>query len=50
MVGCWQGRFHIERFLEMKFTEDELKKVFGDLPKNKLQRIIECLERMKKLD
>ncbi|HOV89775.1 MAG TPA: hypothetical protein PKW07_03590 [Syntrophorhabdaceae bacterium] len=50
MVGCWQDRFHIERFLELKFNEEELKKVFGGLPKNKLQRIAEYLNRIKQLD
>ncbi|HOJ71135.1 MAG TPA: hypothetical protein PK864_00030 [Syntrophorhabdaceae bacterium] len=45
IVGCWQDRFDIQRFLKSKFTEEEMIKVFGGLPKNKLERIIECLSR-----
>jgi len=50
IVGCWQNRFNIERFLGLRFTEDEIKRVFGGLPKNKLERIIECLNKIKQHD
>jgi hypothetical protein len=30
----------IVKFLKEKFTEDELKKIFGGLPKSRIERII----------
>jgi hypothetical protein len=42
-IGCWQGRMDIVERLTGRFTKDELRKVFGVLPKSKLERIIEQL-------
>ncbi|MCX5806652.1 MAG: hypothetical protein NT010_11405 [Proteobacteria bacterium] len=44
-IGCWQGRMDIYAFLKEKFTEDDLKKVFSNLPKSKIERIIESAEK-----
>jgi hypothetical protein len=33
----------IVKFLKEKFTEDELKKIFGGLPKSRVERIIESI-------
>lgn len=46
IVGCWQDRFDIQGFLRSKFTEEDIIKVFGGLPKNKLERILECLNKL----
>jgi hypothetical protein len=43
-IGCWQSRTDIYAFLKEKFTEDDLKKVFSNLPKSKIERIIESAE------
>jgi hypothetical protein len=40
IVRCWEGRMDIVKFLKEKFTEDELKKIFGGLPKSRIERII----------
>lgn len=47
LIGCWKDRFDIEGFLRLKFSEEELKKVFGDMPKNKIERILEYLYKIK---
>jgi len=46
-IGCWEKRVDIHAFLKKSFTQDDLKKVFGGLPKSKIERIIESA-RMKK--
>ncbi len=35
----------IIKVLKERFTEDELKKVFGGLPKSRIERIIESIEK-----
>jgi len=45
IVRCWEGRMDIIKFLREKFTEDELKKLFGDIPKSRIERIIESIEK-----
>lgn len=45
IILCWKERMDIIKFLNEKFTEDELKKVFGGFPKSRLERIIESLQR-----
>jgi len=44
IIGCWQERVDIVALLKEKFTDVQLKKVFGALPKTKLQRIAESIE------
>lgn len=43
IVRCWEGRMDIIKVLKERFTEDELKKVFGGLPKSRIERIIESI-------
>ncbi len=43
-IGCWQERADIVALLKARFTDEQLKKVFGGLPKSKLQRIAESIE------
>ena len=45
IVGCWQTRTDIIAFLKKKFTCEELRKVFGGLPKSRIDRIIETIEK-----
>jgi len=42
-IGCWQNRMDIYTFLKERFSADDLKKVFGVLPKSKIDRIIESV-------
>jgi hypothetical protein len=48
MVGCWEKRVLIENFLTEHFTLKELEAAFGGLPKTRLERIFDQLERTKK--
>lgn len=48
MIGCWGGRMDIMLFLKRTFTEEELQKCFGGLPKSKFERIMEVLQSMGK--
>lgn len=43
IVGCWERRMDIVKFLREKFTEEELKKVLGGVPKSRLEKIIESI-------
>jgi hypothetical protein len=45
IVRCWERRMDIVKFLKGKFTEDELRKALGDLPKSRIERIIESVKR-----
>jgi len=42
-IGCWQNRMDVYTFLKESFSADDLKKVFGVLPKSKIDRIIESV-------
>ena len=44
IIGCWKGRVDIIKILEARFSQDELKKVFGDMPKSRLERILDCIQ------
>lgn len=44
MIGCWKARTDILSFLREHFSEEELRKVFGGLPKSRIERIIDTLE------
>jgi len=46
IVRCWGERIDIIKFLGEKFTEDELKRALGGLPKSRVERIIESLRRL----
>ena len=43
IIGCWKARTDILAFLREHFTDDQLKKVFSNLPKTRIERIIEAL-------
>jgi hypothetical protein len=43
-IGCWRERADIGALLKAKFTDEQLKKVFGGLPKSKLERIAESIK------
>jgi hypothetical protein len=45
IIGCWQERTDIIAFLRDTFTEAELRKIFSGLPKSRLDRIIESIEK-----
>jgi hypothetical protein len=42
-IGCWAERTDLERVLSARFSKEELKSVFGGLPKSKIERIMELL-------
>jgi len=41
IVGCWERKMNILLVLRGRFTEDELKKALGGLPKSRIERILE---------
>jgi hypothetical protein len=43
IVGCWKEKMDIITLLKGKFTEDELQKALGGLPKSRIERIIESI-------
>jgi hypothetical protein len=43
-IGCWQERADIGTLLKERFTNEQLKKVFGVLPRSKLERIAESIK------
>jgi hypothetical protein len=43
-IGCWEHRVDIYVLLKERFTQNDLKKVFGNLPKSKIERIIESAQ------
>jgi hypothetical protein len=45
IIGCWQERNDIIAFLRDTFTEAELRKIFSGLPKSRLDRIIESIQK-----
>jgi len=47
IVGCWKGRMDIITVLREKFTENEIKKALGGLPKSRIERIIESIKKVK---
>jgi hypothetical protein len=48
IIGCWQERADIMALLKERFTDEQLKKVFGGLPKSKLERITESIKSARK--
>ena len=43
IIGCFEERMNIIRFLSEKFTDDELKEAFGGIPKSRIERLIESI-------
>ena len=46
IIRCWEEKVEIIRLLREKFTEEELKKALGGLPKSRIERIIESIRRL----
>jgi hypothetical protein len=44
MIGCWQERVDVMAILRAKFNDEQLRKAFGNLPKSKLERIMETIK------
>ena len=42
-IGCWQERFDVIEFLKRSFAADDLRRIFGSLPKSRLERIMESM-------
>jgi hypothetical protein len=47
VIGCWQGRLEVLKFLAENFTGDELRRAFTPPPGSKLQRLVTLIERSK---
>ena len=45
IIDCWKVRMAILAFLRETFTEDQLKKVFSGVPKSRIERIIDSLNK-----
>ncbi len=43
IIGCWENRIDILKFLRETYTVEQLKTTFKGLPKTRIQRIIESL-------
>ena len=46
-IDCWRERLDIVAFLKAKYSDEELNKAFGGLPKTKLDRIMEMIYKQK---
>ena len=45
IIGCWKARMDILAFLRETLSEDQLKKVFCSVPKSRIERIIDTLNK-----
>jgi len=45
IVGCWEKRTDIFAFLKANLTDEQLKKIFSELPKTRIERIIESIRK-----
>jgi hypothetical protein len=50
LIGCWEERLPIANFLVENFSREELEITFGGLPKSRMERIFDCIERVKTAD
>jgi hypothetical protein len=46
VVGCWQMRLDITKFMQTHFSEEDLNRVFVP-PKPKMESLIELIEKVK---
>lgn len=44
IIGCWEQRFDIVGYLLSKYSDDQLKQIFGDFPKSRIMRIFDAME------
>jgi hypothetical protein len=47
LVGCWEERLPVDSFLGEAFSRADLEAAFGGLPKTRMERILDCLTRIK---
>jgi len=45
IIGCWKERTDIITFLKENFSSGDLKKIFGGLPKSRIERIIDSIKK-----
>lgn len=45
IVGCWKGRADIMTILKARFSEEELHKIFNTLPKSRIEKILELIQK-----
>jgi hypothetical protein len=45
LIGCWQERIPVSIFLQEHFSKEDLQILFGELPKSRLERILEEAEK-----
>jgi hypothetical protein len=50
MIGCWEKRLPIGNFLVEHFSREALEMAFGGLPKSRMERIFDSIERAKKAE
>jgi len=46
IVGCWQNKIDINRFLEEHYSGDELARIFA-LPKPRVESLLKMIEKAK---
>ena len=46
VVGCWESRMDINKFLDEYFSREELEKIFTP-PKPKVESLVELMEKAK---
>ena len=46
MIGCWEARLDIHRFLGDHYSKEELERIFAP-PKPKIQTLVELIEKAK---
>ena len=42
-IGCWNERIDIAAYMNTRFSDEELRKVFGGLPKSRIERIVDSI-------
>ena len=50
LIGCWRERTEINSFLKKSLSEDELRKCFDGLPKSKIERIVDIIKSLEKVE
>jgi hypothetical protein len=43
IIGCWKGRMDIVQYIEERFSEEDLRKIFSGLPKTNIDRILDSV-------
>lgn len=44
-IDCWKGRVDIVKILKDRFSEGELQKAFNSLPKSRIDRILDVIQK-----